>query len=253
MLILVPIFISQVPAILLSIFLLLLTPRMTSALHRVWDEWRQARIGSLPGVCTQEALAQKKKTHDASYRWGRLCRFQVEMVRKGREERDSPDAKANWRDYTNRWVTPGPRWVFNLLLARLLACSLSPLVVPTGLVIGSQQGRRGFNWADLLICPYVPQQNTFLIPGWGKKNVYESSKNLWFDLTSSHHDYDWFIKLTLSKADWKAADAGGSGLGKASADKRQWSRWWWTCLQLLIISPSTSGDAFYKQLLTVLI
>ncbi len=52
-------FISQVPVILLSIFLLLPTSHVTSVPQRVWDERREERIGSFPPGFALKRLCTK--------------------------------------------------------------------------------------------------------------------------------------------------------------------------------------------------
>ncbi len=108
-----------------------------------------------------------QKSHNGSHWWGHLCHFQVELARKRREGCSLPDdgwlqkqlklfnicnAYANWCDCSDR--QPVSRWISNLpLIAFLLSVH--------GLVTGSKQDRCAFTLVDVLICPYVTQQNTF--------------------------------------------------------------------------------------------
>lgn len=119
-----------------------------------------------------------QNSHDALYRWGRLCCFQVKMARKGGKSTvclmlKQMDVITLAGGCHLGWGEP------------LICHSLSLLVVPAGLVAGSKQDRWDFNWVHLLICPYVPQQNTFLMPA-SKKKLFMNHPTT-SHLTSHHH------------------------------------------------------------------
>lgn len=129
-------FIYQVPAILLSISLLLQTSHMTSVVERVWDERRLERIGSFPRVCTQETLHKNPIMYRSD---GDVCHFQVEMAWKGGKSAvylkicfTIRDAITHWCDYANKWC--------HLCWGESLIChSLSVPVVPAGSVAVSKR------------------------------------------------------------------------------------------------------------------
>lgn len=125
-------FIFQVPAVLLNIFLLLLTSHMTSVPERVrWAEGGEDRI--FPQGLPSRDSAQK--FHNVSYRWGWFCRFQAG---NGKKTTSSPEdlwpqwqlkqftiwgARATWCDYANRWMSPVLRRISNPPLALCAGCS----------------------------------------------------------------------------------------------------------------------------------